>query len=619
MEIKDNILVKVTDDDINIDGTFEVPSYITEIGDYAFSNCYFLKTVIIPNSVMKIGMRVFTWCENLTDITIPNSVIIVQSGIFSYCTSLKEVSLPDNLSEINYEMFAQCENLENITLPESVTKISESAFKNCSKLKHINIPSNVVEIENRAFAHCESLENINLPNSIKFIDSYAFLDCKSLESVTISGNITAIESNVFYGCDSLKNITVSGKLTSDWYIYLSISSLKNINLNLKTSLFDIYIIFLIKHSSVFLIETLTIYNTKVDLNHIKKDLRKIREEELQDKINAALFDNYIFDKKCFKLSEHKEFIDKIIDNIDSVGGYKYDYREDFNDYIKNYVNQNKPKELVEVKNVQDMLTEIKSYELGNKELNDSTKIKQYGEELENYSLYIAKLLYELQTNSKSSIETINLKKVLTKLTKLEERNPEDLSKIIERTFFDVDNDGLVINKSAINQIISFLRYKVYNLKEEINGFEMLKEVIEVCQDKLQECKENVKNSEISDERDIRLLNIDNNSIKNNISEKMPLLEYNEIMMKTLYEQINNLMELNYLNIARLREIATIIIPSLLKNSTSSKVILKGREEVESLENICKTFKELLDIEESKVNEIESLIPIEEDKGKVYKK
>ncbi len=474
-------------------------------------------------------------------------------------------------------------------IPDGITNIEQGAFREKHSLKEVKIPSSVTKIETWTFYNCKSLKSVNIASNEIKIERWAFCDCKVLEAISILSNFPRMDKYSFSGC-------------------------KNLALNIKTSLFYINMEYI---NQVFHdIKTLTIYNTKVDLNNIENELRKIREEELQDKINAALFDNYIFDKKCFKLSEHREFIDKIIDNLETVDDY--DYREDFNDYINDYVNQNKPKELMEVMNVQDMLTEIKSYELGNKNLNDSTKIKKYGEELEKYSLYIAKLLYELQTNSKSSIETINLKKVLTKLTKLEERNPEDLSKIIERTFFDVDNDGLVINKSAINQIISFLRYKVYNLKEEINGFEMLKEVIEVCQDKLQECKENVKNSEISDERDIRLLNIDNNSIKNNISEKMPLLEYNEIMMKTLYEQINNLMELNYLNIARLREIATIIIPSLLKNSTSSKVILKGREEVESLENICKTFKELLDIEESKVNEIESLIPIEEDKDKVYK-
>lgn len=58
MKIKDNVLVKVTDDDIK-NGTFIIPENITEIGDSAFSGCKKLISINIPDNVIEIGICAF--------------------------------------------------------------------------------------------------------------------------------------------------------------------------------------------------------------------------------------------------------------------------------------------------------------------------------------------------------------------------------------------------------------------------------------------------------------------------------------------------------------------------------------------------------------------------------
>ena len=77
-------LIRVENSDIE-NGTFMIPSNITEIAEWAFYNCSSLETITIPNSVTKIGECAFEDCYSLETITIPNSVISIEYGAFSYC------------------------------------------------------------------------------------------------------------------------------------------------------------------------------------------------------------------------------------------------------------------------------------------------------------------------------------------------------------------------------------------------------------------------------------------------------------------------------------------------------------------------------------------------------
>jgi hypothetical protein len=72
-------------------GAFTIPSSVTSIGDFAFSDCPSLTSVTIPNSVTSIGDFAFSGCTSLTFVTIPNSVTSVGERAFLNCTSLTSI------------------------------------------------------------------------------------------------------------------------------------------------------------------------------------------------------------------------------------------------------------------------------------------------------------------------------------------------------------------------------------------------------------------------------------------------------------------------------------------------------------------------------------------------
>ena len=66
----------------------KIPNSVTDIGNYAFSNCTSLTSITIPNSVSRIGGSAFMGCIALKRITIPNSVTTIDDCAFFDCTSL---------------------------------------------------------------------------------------------------------------------------------------------------------------------------------------------------------------------------------------------------------------------------------------------------------------------------------------------------------------------------------------------------------------------------------------------------------------------------------------------------------------------------------------------------
>lgn len=118
------------------DSVIPSDSSVTSIGDYAFSGCTSLMSVVIPDSVTNIGNSAFSGCGSLTSVTIPDSVTSIGGSAFSSCSNLRSVTIGNGVTSIGGYVFYGCSGLINITmLPTTPPTLGSSA-----------IPSNVTTI-----------------------------------------------------------------------------------------------------------------------------------------------------------------------------------------------------------------------------------------------------------------------------------------------------------------------------------------------------------------------------------------------------------------------------------------------------------------------------------------
>ena len=109
------------------------------IGNYAFSGCRSLTSLILPSNVTSIGYSAFYGCIRLTSLTLPSSVTSIDGRAFYGCSSLFGLTLPSSVTSIGSSAFEACYGLFSLTLPSSVTSIGKSAFEGCSGLTSIYV------------------------------------------------------------------------------------------------------------------------------------------------------------------------------------------------------------------------------------------------------------------------------------------------------------------------------------------------------------------------------------------------------------------------------------------------------------------------------------------------
>ena len=201
---------------------------VTAIGNYAFYNCFSLKSITIPNSVTTIGINPFLSCANLTSIVVDSENPAYQSidanlyskdgtVLIAYAIGKNDTSftIPDSVTIIGKSAFYGCSTLANIIIPDSIIVISDSAFYGCSNLTSVTIPDGVTTIGNEAFRDCYRWAGeLVIPNEVTTIGYGTFYGCSGLTSITIHDNVTVIGDLSFYGCSGLTSITIPDRVTT---------------------------------------------------------------------------------------------------------------------------------------------------------------------------------------------------------------------------------------------------------------------------------------------------------------------------------------------------------------------------------------------------------------------
>lgn len=238
---------------------------ISNIYQYAFSECTLLETVSIPSSVKNVEMSAFENCSSLENITIANGVETIEEYAFRN-TKASKITIPKSIKRIGYKAFEDCTSLKEITCNSNCDTMhngfgSSSTMKNVAVVYGIAgtdansladsykvdfvplsnkdftvsinsseliinqyigtsgtviIPSKidgvtVSGIKTDCFTGNQKITSVSIPNTIS--SQIYFKNCKNLKSVQLSEKMTVISNSMFSGCSSLKSIIIPEDIT----------------------------------------------------------------------------------------------------------------------------------------------------------------------------------------------------------------------------------------------------------------------------------------------------------------------------------------------------------------------------------------------------------------------
>ena len=293
IEGNDYTVTSIIDAESNTTGAFyqarsylqgvELPSTITNIGDYAFRNCNLLSSVNIPEGTTRIGEYAF-FNSNVTNITIPKSVITIERqafnssdlinvtfesgsqietigvGAFSW-TSLEEINLEacTKLLTIGCSVFSNT-NITDIYIPASVTSLFVDSIIGQSSLGTANyLTEIVVDANNQNYTSIDGIlfdKNIqtliqypigntrtsyNIPSTVNLIIYSAFNGSRFLQNVNIPDSVTEIGSNAFSNCQALTSIDLPENLSEiNNETFMGCTSLESVYITANATDFDAF-------------------------------------------------------------------------------------------------------------------------------------------------------------------------------------------------------------------------------------------------------------------------------------------------------------------------------------------------------------------------------------------
>lgn len=170
----DGYTIEAKDD--NISGDIVIPETfkrkpITEIAEYAFSNCKSIDTVTMPDTVVSIGKHAFKNCTRMTEIKLSSNLETIGIGVFVNCGSLTSIEIPDSVSEIEDKL------------------LSDKTFEKCGALKSVRIGKGITTVSYKTFDGCCSLESIYVTSTLESVEDFAFSDCVLLKNIYFNGSV----------------------------------------------------------------------------------------------------------------------------------------------------------------------------------------------------------------------------------------------------------------------------------------------------------------------------------------------------------------------------------------------------------------------------------------------
>ena len=140
------------------------------IGEKAFMGCYMVRTITLSDYMTDIGEYAFSECRFLK-ITIPEGIKIIRERTFSDCRNLSTIVLPTTIEEIEAYAFVNCDK-PTIENTKYITKLNSYSFY-ASKISSFEYNPEIKEIPAYCFYSAEFNELV-VPSTIEKVGKYAY-------------------------------------------------------------------------------------------------------------------------------------------------------------------------------------------------------------------------------------------------------------------------------------------------------------------------------------------------------------------------------------------------------------------------------------------------------------
>ncbi|MDE5739624.1 MAG: leucine-rich repeat domain-containing protein [Bacteroidaceae bacterium] len=199
---------------------------IVQIAAKGFTNCCFIKKLVVDEGIKTVGKLAFNGCSDLCAVSFPSTVSSLGECLFYNCPELKSIDV--NKANPVFDSREQCnavirtsddaieQGCAGTIFPKSVSQISSNAFSGCTGLTSLSIPKWIEVIEDYAFSDCFRLEEIVLPENCTLqLGQSVFDGCCSLTSFNLPAGDISFLQNPFTNCEDLSYFTVSPS-NKDW-------------------------------------------------------------------------------------------------------------------------------------------------------------------------------------------------------------------------------------------------------------------------------------------------------------------------------------------------------------------------------------------------------------------
>lgn len=141
---------------------------VTSVGRMLFYRNQFIESVALPSSLTNIGDYCFTQCPKLTKVNIPDSVENIGKYAFYENMYVDYMHLPSKLKYVGEAAFCYCKRAEEpVVIPDTVVSIGKFAFLDSIYKYGVKVPQTTTTIDQYAFGYYRANDTTYIDHSFE--------------------------------------------------------------------------------------------------------------------------------------------------------------------------------------------------------------------------------------------------------------------------------------------------------------------------------------------------------------------------------------------------------------------------------------------------------------------